>query len=255
MQLDWNKGNALLHLLEAMGLGDPSEVFALYIGDDRTDEDAFQGVCWVGVGGMSRCCHMPQGPRSTRPMRCRVAAVLEERGLGKGILVSTFAKPTAASWVLHAPDNVVAFLEKLVAWGQTGGDGRAHAHAAGPTPGWVACWRANQPLPNQGPLPHALLCRCQCMARPPLLPGLAHRSSPQLGGEQLQRNRRPPDARGACKCRTARGRRTWSCAVDSAVPAPPHPTLPALAFLFSVTPPLLPLPTALPTGSGMTERL
>ena len=50
----WDKGAALAHLLEMLGLADPSAVFALYIGDDRTDEDAFQGgwvVGWGGVGG------------------------------------------------------------------------------------------------------------------------------------------------------------------------------------------------------------
>jgi hypothetical protein len=29
-----------------LGLADPSQVYCIYIGDDRTDEDAFQGVCW-----------------------------------------------------------------------------------------------------------------------------------------------------------------------------------------------------------------
>lgn len=42
-RLDWDKGAALLHLLESMKLRDPSRVFAIYIGDDRTDEDAFKG--------------------------------------------------------------------------------------------------------------------------------------------------------------------------------------------------------------------
>jgi trehalose 6-phosphate phosphatase len=42
-QVDWDKGTALVHLLCALGLDDPSRVFALYVGDDRTDEDAFKG--------------------------------------------------------------------------------------------------------------------------------------------------------------------------------------------------------------------
>lgn len=45
-QVDWDKGTALAHLLEMLGLADPSQVYCIYIGDDRTDEDAFQGVCW-----------------------------------------------------------------------------------------------------------------------------------------------------------------------------------------------------------------
>lgn len=43
-QVDWDKGTALAHLLELLGLADPERVFSLYIGDDRTDEDAFRGA-------------------------------------------------------------------------------------------------------------------------------------------------------------------------------------------------------------------
>ena len=43
-QVDWDKGTALAHLLELLGLADPQQVFCLYIGDDRTDEDAFKGA-------------------------------------------------------------------------------------------------------------------------------------------------------------------------------------------------------------------
>ena len=40
--IDWDKGRALQYLLETFGF-DPSNdnVFPLYIGDDKTDEDAF----------------------------------------------------------------------------------------------------------------------------------------------------------------------------------------------------------------------
>ena len=66
--MDWDKGTALAHLLQMLGLlADPdppaaaaapapaaaaeaadagsaaTEVYCLYIGDDRTDEDAFKG--------------------------------------------------------------------------------------------------------------------------------------------------------------------------------------------------------------------
>lgn len=43
-QVDWDKGTALAHLLELLGLADPDRVVCLYIGDDRTDEDAFRGA-------------------------------------------------------------------------------------------------------------------------------------------------------------------------------------------------------------------
>ena len=51
--VDWHKGTALAHLLGMLGLADPASVFCLYIGDDRTDEDAFKGGWraggWVGA--------------------------------------------------------------------------------------------------------------------------------------------------------------------------------------------------------------
>jgi trehalose 6-phosphate phosphatase len=53
--VDWHKGTALAHLLGMLGLADPASVFCLYIGDDRTDEDAFKGGWraggWVGADG------------------------------------------------------------------------------------------------------------------------------------------------------------------------------------------------------------
>lgn len=55
--MEWNKGHALNHLLDSLELQDMSDVMPIYIGDDRTDEDAF--------------------------------AVLKERENGIGILVSS----------------------------------------------------------------------------------------------------------------------------------------------------------------------
>lgn len=43
--IEWNKGNALEYLLETLGFKDSSDVLPLYIGDDRTDEDAFKVCC------------------------------------------------------------------------------------------------------------------------------------------------------------------------------------------------------------------
>jgi trehalose-phosphatase len=47
--VDWDKGKAVLHLLEALGL-DGDAVVPLYVGDDITDEDAFAALAGRGVG-------------------------------------------------------------------------------------------------------------------------------------------------------------------------------------------------------------
>ncbi len=77
--LDWDKGKALLLLLEALGLDGP-DVVPLYIGDDVTDEDAF--------------------------------AVLRDRGIG--ILVSEAPRPTVATYWVQAPWEVYAFFDRLL---------------------------------------------------------------------------------------------------------------------------------------------
>lgn len=47
--IDWDKGRALLWLLDALGLDRP-DIVPLYIGDDLTDEDAFAAIAGRGVG-------------------------------------------------------------------------------------------------------------------------------------------------------------------------------------------------------------
>ena len=78
--VDWNKGKALLWLLEAMGL-DPEEMFPIYIGDDLTDEDAFRAV--------ERC--------------------------GVGIVVNEKPRATAARYFLKDPVEVELFLREILA--------------------------------------------------------------------------------------------------------------------------------------------
>ena len=80
----WDKGKALEFLLTALGFADADkdDVFPIYVGDDRTDEDAFR--------------------------------VLRARGQGAGILVSRFPKETSASFTLRDPAEVKDFLRKLV---------------------------------------------------------------------------------------------------------------------------------------------
>jgi trehalose-phosphatase len=74
--LDWDKGKALLWMLEATG---QRESFPLYVGDDATDEDAF--------------------------------AALREHGIG--ILVAELPRTTAARYSLQNPFEVAELLERL----------------------------------------------------------------------------------------------------------------------------------------------
>jgi len=80
--VDWDKGKAVLWLLGALGL-EHAKVRPIYIGDDRTDEDAFRA--------------------------------LEQRGGGASILVSEEPRSTAASYSLKDPPEVERFLRELVA--------------------------------------------------------------------------------------------------------------------------------------------
>jgi trehalose 6-phosphate phosphatase len=80
--IDWDKGRALMWLLETLGLED-GNVLPIYIGDDRTDEDAFR--------------------------------VLKQRGIG--ILVSEQPKFTAAKYSLRDPAEVERFLRALTTRG------------------------------------------------------------------------------------------------------------------------------------------
>ncbi|GMJ02474.1 trehalose-6-phosphate phosphatase D [Hibiscus trionum] len=82
--IKWDKGRALEFLLEALGYANSDDVLPIYIGDDRTDEDAFK--------------------------------VLRDRGQGFGILVSKEPKETNASYSLQEPSEVKEFLRRLVDW-------------------------------------------------------------------------------------------------------------------------------------------
>jgi trehalose-phosphatase len=48
-EIDWDKGKAVLWLLEALGLDSP-DVLPMYLGDDITDEDAFRALKGRGLG-------------------------------------------------------------------------------------------------------------------------------------------------------------------------------------------------------------
>ena len=48
-KLDWDKGRAVLHLLTTLGL-DGDDVVPIYVGDDITDEHAFEALAGRGIG-------------------------------------------------------------------------------------------------------------------------------------------------------------------------------------------------------------
>ena len=77
--LDWDKGRALLWLLDELGL-DRSGAVPVYVGDDVTDEDAFRELAG---------------------------------GRGIGVLVAEEPRPTAASYSLRDPGEVRELLERL----------------------------------------------------------------------------------------------------------------------------------------------
>lgn len=80
--IPWNKGQAILWLLEKLGLNSP-ETLPIYLGDDTTDEDAFRALKPNGLSIRI------VGPDQTH-------------------------KPTAADYSLRDPDQVAAFFAQLL---------------------------------------------------------------------------------------------------------------------------------------------
>lgn len=76
--IKWDKGKALEFLLESLGYANSDDVLPVYIGDDRTDEDAFK--------------------------------VLRQRRQGFGILVSRIPKETNASYSLQEPSEASIYI-------------------------------------------------------------------------------------------------------------------------------------------------
>ncbi|CAI9762469.1 unnamed protein product [Fraxinus pennsylvanica] len=85
--IKWNKGEALEYLLDTLGFSDYSNVLPFYLGDDKTDEDAFK--------------------------------VLKRRGLGYPVVVSSVPRETWASYSLRDSSEVLSFLIRLARWGET----------------------------------------------------------------------------------------------------------------------------------------
>jgi trehalose 6-phosphate phosphatase len=83
-KLDWDKGKAVLYLLDALGL-DRGDVVPLYLGDDVTDEDAFEALADRGVGIF----------------------------VGNADAPEVAGRTTAAQYALHTTEEVRQFLDTL----------------------------------------------------------------------------------------------------------------------------------------------
>ncbi|KAI9987735.1 hypothetical protein PInf_023779 [Phytophthora infestans] len=86
-KIDWNKGKALLWLLQALGLDELDDVYTIYIGDDTTDEDAFR----------------------------LFQAHYNRKGVG--IVVTEESVSTDAQFTLRDTNEVCEFLNRLIACG------------------------------------------------------------------------------------------------------------------------------------------
>ncbi len=47
--IEWDKGKAVLHILNSIG-GEGAGIYAIYVGDDITDENAFRDIKGMGIG-------------------------------------------------------------------------------------------------------------------------------------------------------------------------------------------------------------
>jgi trehalose 6-phosphate phosphatase len=82
--VEWDKGKAVLYLLEALGL-DGDDVVPMYLGDDITDENAFEALATRGIGVF----------------------------VGRADDPEVAGRTTSADYVLHTVKEVEQFLDTL----------------------------------------------------------------------------------------------------------------------------------------------
>ena len=83
-KLDWDKGKAGLYLLEVLRL-DRDDVVPLYLGDDITDEDAFEALADRGISIF----------------------------VGRADDSEVAGRTTAADYILHTTEEVRQFLDSV----------------------------------------------------------------------------------------------------------------------------------------------
>ncbi len=86
-KIDWDKGKAVLYLLEALGL-DREDVVPMYLGDDITDEHAFEALAGASPRGIGIFVGRADDPEVA-------------------------GRTTAADFVLHTFEEVERFLDTL----------------------------------------------------------------------------------------------------------------------------------------------
>ena len=103
----WHKGDAVSHILRAADIEDS---LAIYIGDDVTDEDAFEAVLnWA---------EFDDGPDA--PWFASNGSEEDEEPLhALTILVADRPRPTYASMFVRSPHEVYEFLSSLAAIAST----------------------------------------------------------------------------------------------------------------------------------------
>lgn len=97
----WNKGDAVRHVLKGVGVED---ALAVYIGDDVTDEVAFEAVNeWADSADPGDSWYVSGDPDDEEPPHALT------------ILVAERPRPTTATLFVRGPNEVYEFLSSLAA--------------------------------------------------------------------------------------------------------------------------------------------
>src|SRR2546421_10282547 len=124
-RLDWDKGKAVLYLLEALDL-DRDDVVPVYLGDDITDEDAFRALAGRGIGIF-------------------VGSADDPETAGRTLFAGKGSK-TAADYVLNTIGEVEEFLNRPPALDSALGKPTTPGGGAKPNPSvWTLAYDSFEP--------------------------------------------------------------------------------------------------------------
>ncbi|KAL2893216.1 putative trehalose-phosphate phosphatase 7 [Bienertia sinuspersici] len=100
--INWDKGHALEYLLDSLGLSSSNDVLPIYIGDDTSDEDAFEVLIYSEQ-------YFVMNKR-----------LIHQKRQGYSIIVTSIPRETRASYSLYDTTEVMMFLEYLAKWKRVG---------------------------------------------------------------------------------------------------------------------------------------